>query len=368
MQRLSNSITTRTGVTPVGLPDSSLLGERAAVAGLTRRGPRSPGGAFTTMNTQDGWFGLSMPRDTDLALVPALLEQPLVAEPWDAVRRWARGQPTDELVRRARLLGLACAGEPGPAPPERPGVLRTPGGSRHEVTERPLVVDLTSLWAGPLCAHLLGLGGADVIKVESRRLDGARRGPRGFFDLLHAGHRMVTFDFDEARDRAALARLIARADLVLESSRPRALQHLGLEAEQFVQAGTSWLSITAHGRDSNTIGFGDDVAADAGLHLRDDADVLPCGDALADPLTGVVAAAAAAETLAGARAALMDVSMFHVSREAAGARTVAPNRVFSRGDAWWVEGEGGTFKVREPTGRLPMGAAAPPGADNDWVT
>jgi len=31
-----------------------------------------------------------------------------------------------------------------------------------------VVVDLSALWAGPLCANVLGLAGARVIKVESR--------------------------------------------------------------------------------------------------------------------------------------------------------------------------------------------------------
>ena len=50
------------------------------------------------------------------------------------------------------------------------------------------------------------------------------------------------------------------------------------------------VSITAFGRDSNRIGFGDDVAAAAGLVALDDAgDPVFCGDAIADPLTGLTA-------------------------------------------------------------------------------
>ena len=41
-----------------------------------------------------------------------------------------------------------------------------------------LVVDLSALWAGPLCGGLLAGAGATVVKVEStHRPDGARRGP-----------------------------------------------------------------------------------------------------------------------------------------------------------------------------------------------
>ena len=51
------------------------------------------------------------------------------------------------------------------------------------------------------------------------------------------------------------------------------------------------MSITASGRDSPRVGFGDDVAAGAGLVACDQAgQPVFCGDALADPLTGLAAA------------------------------------------------------------------------------
>ncbi|GAB2869516.1 CoA transferase [Nocardioides pacificus] len=63
--------------------------------------------------------------------------------------------------------------------------------------------------AGPLCAHLLGLDGARVVKVESTtRPDGARRGPAAFFELLHAGHAQLTLDL--ATDVDVLRELVAR--------------------------------------------------------------------------------------------------------------------------------------------------------------
>ena len=50
-------------------------------------------------------------------------------------------------------------------------------GMRHELAAPPRIVDLSALWAGPLCAHLLQLAGASVVKLEStRRPDGARFG------------------------------------------------------------------------------------------------------------------------------------------------------------------------------------------------
>jgi hypothetical protein len=97
------------------------------------------------------------------------------------------------------------------------------------------VLDLSSLWAGPLCAHLLGLAGARVVKLESAsRPDGARAGSAAFFDLLNAGKASVALDLSSRAGRDSLRRLIASSDIVIESARPRALRQLGIEAEALV--------------------------------------------------------------------------------------------------------------------------------------
>lgn len=350
----------RTGATPE-LPGAELLGERAAIAGLARRGPRSCGGSFRSVRTRDGWLGLSLPRADDLDAVPALVSGEAGSEPWPAVARWAAVHETAAAVERSRLLGLAAAGWPRtqPAPP---AVVSRPGGTQT-CTERPLVVDLTSLWAGPLCSHLLGLAGCTIIKVESsRRLDGARSGPRAFFDLLHAGHASVLVDFADPADMRRLADLLRRASLVLEASRPRALRQVGLIAEDLVASGTSWISITAHGRSENTIGFGDDVAVGAGLNIEDGEDLLPMGDAIADPLTGVAAALASYEALGESRARLIEVSMEGVAAEAARGKT-GRHQVRQLHGTWWVETDGGAERIRPPTARMPVQAAVGPGDD-----
>lgn len=356
----------RTGDWP-DLPGAEVLGERAALAGLSRNGPWSCGGSFRTLRTLDGWLGLSLARPTDLDLVPALIENASVPDPWSAVADWARTRSTVETLARARLLDLACSSVPAAREPERPAVTTRRGGRRKSRRDRPLVVDLTSLWAGPLCAHLLGLTGCDVVKVEStERLDGARQGPIGFFDLLHADHKSVTVDFADANALAALRDLAARSDLVLEASRPRALRRLGIRAEELVEAGTSWLSITAQGRDSDLIGFGDDVAVGAGLHIADADEIMPCGDALADPLAGVIAAAEAGHVLLQEHASLVDVSMHHVAHEAAQGG-IEPHSLRHVAGQWFVESESGRFRVLPPRSRAPRGPAAGPGAHNREV-
>lgn len=324
-----------------------LLGERAGYAGFGRNAPWSCGGAFRSLATPDGWLGLSLARPSDIELVPALVEGPVGSDPWAAVAAWAADIPAGEAEERLRLLGLPGGGIPIAPPDDRSGVVATALG-RRTVVDRPLVVDLTSLWAGPMCAHLLGLTGARVVKVEStQRPDGARFGPPGFFRVLHEGHEQVVLDFAREPDR--LRALIHSADLVLEASRPRALQQLGVVAEDVVANGTSWLSITARGRSSDAVGFGDDVAASAGLVCFDDGVPIPAGDAIADPVSGVAAAVAARAALDSEEAQLIDLSMLHVTAETLPSQSPGDRHdVWLDGTQWWLDAGDGVVRVERP--------------------
>jgi hypothetical protein len=298
-------------------PGVELLTERAELAG-----PEFvPHSRCRILPTRDGHLALSLARDSDLELLPALIEQ-AIADPWRDVARWAASRSSTEAEQRAVLLGLPAAAVPNGVPQRRRDpVVLTPGGPR--VARDPItVVDLSALWAGPLCARLLGLTGARVIKLESReRPDGARFGPPLFYERMHAGQDSVVLDFATSDGLADLRALLASADVVIEASRPRALRQLGIVAQDFVASGCVWVSLTAYGRegeDAMRIGFGDDIAAGAGLVYRgEDGGLAPLGDAIADPLSGTVAAAAVADALAAGRGALLDVSMHDVAVAAA---------------------------------------------------
>jgi crotonobetainyl-CoA:carnitine CoA-transferase CaiB-like acyl-CoA transferase len=181
-------------------------------------------------------------------------------------------------------------------------------------------VDLLALWAGPLCARLLGLAGARVVKVESTtRPDGARFGSPGLYRWLHGGHESLVTDF--VPGGGGPAAIIAEADIVIEASRPRALRRLGVYAERFLAArpGRVWLSITGYGRDDDRIAFGDDAAVAGGLAGRDgDGAPVFLGDAIADPVTGIFAAQAVARSLADGGGELLGVSMAACAASLAG--------------------------------------------------
>jgi hypothetical protein len=307
----------------------ALLGERAALAGLRRRGATSCGGATRLVPCQDGWFALTLARPDDVALLPAWLElggPP--PDPWSVIEATVAGRAGGELLDRARLLGLPAAGLPAERTARPPDAV---AGSTALGEAAPLtglagvrVVELGALWAGPLCGSLLAQAGADVVKVESTtRPDGARRGAPAFFDLCNAGKRSAAIDLATPDGREALRAIVAGADVVIEASRPRALEQLGLDATALVAGGgpRAWASITGHGRSGparDWVGFGDDAAVAGGLVAWDDGGPLLCADAVADPLTGLVAAVAVLEALAAGGRHLLDVPLAAVAAHLAG--------------------------------------------------
>ncbi|QEM44342.1 CoA transferase [Mycolicibacterium grossiae] len=292
----ADAVTARwSALTGTAASASELLTGRAGLLGLTRRGRVSAGGATRLLRATDGWWALTLSRPDDVAAVPALVETDHATDDsWADVARWAAGTTVTDAVARARLLDLPCAalGEAAPAAP----VVRA-AGERHAPC-RPvglLVVDLSSMWAGPSCAQLLRRAGATVVKVESPgRPDGTRRGPRAVFDWLNHGKLCCTASFD---DVDAMRALLSAADVVVESSKPSALRRRGLGPDDVAgRPGRVWVTITGHAAEGR-VAFGDDAAVAAGLVGRSAAGPVFCADAIADPLTGLHAAVAVAESL-----------------------------------------------------------------------
>ncbi len=312
-----------------------LLGERAAIDGLHRRGRRSCGGNSQIVAVRDGEIAFGHSRPFDRELLGAWLEGDTTAFAGAAagltsdlsdleVERLSTALGTrtvEEIQENARALGipLGVRGEVTDRRPDhvvwhRPAVERT-------AKRKCRVLDLTALWAGPLATNLIRLAGAEVIKVENpSRPDGLRLGESELFDLLNFGKQHVALDPTTLEGRKGLYRLFSEVDVVVESSRPRALEHLGIFVKELLQENhhLSWVSITAHGRDGldrQRVGFGDDVAFAGGLHALDLQKGSTCflADAIADPLTGVCTAGVISEVLAAEEQVFVDVAMSRVA-------------------------------------------------------
>lgn len=297
--------------TGVAVDAAGLLAGRAALLGLHRGGRVSAGGATRLLAARDHWCALTLSRPEDVAAVPALLRADDVpADPWPALQTWVATHPVSEVIERTALLDIPAAGlGEAPATPPRRGALGPCAPGRQWAGL--LVADLSSMWAGPLCGQLLARAGATVVKVESpRRPDGTRNGNRAFFDWVNAGKLSCSVDFDEQADE--LRELLAVADVVIEGSRPAALARRGLGPQCLApRPGRIWLRISGH--EDHRPAFGDDAAVAGGLVGASPEGPVFCGDAIADPLTGLEAAAALADSLGRGGGELIEVSMAGVA-------------------------------------------------------
>lgn len=375
---------------------AALLGERAAIAGLARAGRTSAGGRARLLPTADGWIALHLPRVEDWALVPAWLEGPasLAREDWNDLARRVVTRASEPIVARARLMGLAVASAPTAPLADRP-LLRLHHASAvppRSATRGLRVLDLSALWAGPLAGSLLAQAGLDVLKLESPgRPDGARAGPRAFFDLLNADKRGCALDLRSRPDRVLFDALLDAADVVIESARSRALEGLGVSAPRWVarHPGRLWISITGYGRDHEWIAFGDDAAIAAGLGFPPDAGPATrgpgasdparegrrasaepcfCGDAIADPLTGLHAAVLALGHLRAGRGGLLELSLVDLTADLAGLDAgplvlprgpIATAHERAAGIEGWLQHGTARVPIARPRARAPRGVAPP---------
>ena len=104
------------------------------------------------------------------------------------------------------------------------------------------VLDLTLMLAGPFCTQLLADHGADVIKVEPPTGDLTRgigpflpgdeaKNTSGYFQSINRNKRSIVLDLKTGEGRAALRRLAAQADVLVENFRVGVMDRLGLSYE-----------------------------------------------------------------------------------------------------------------------------------------
>ncbi|MEU0473915.1 CaiB/BaiF CoA transferase family protein [Streptomyces olivaceus] len=101
------------------------------------------------------------------------------------------------------------------------------------------VLDLATLFAGPLAATMLGDFGAEVIKVEhptrpdpSRGHGPSKDGVGLWWKVLGRNKSAITLDLSRPAGRATLLRLAATADVVVENFRPGTLEKWDLGWEE----------------------------------------------------------------------------------------------------------------------------------------
>ncbi|WP_265921094.1 CaiB/BaiF CoA transferase family protein [Cupriavidus nantongensis] len=234
------------------------------------------------------------------------------------------------------------------------------------------VIDFTQIGAGPTCTMLLADMGARVIKVEPPGGElGRGLGPGWLGDdsaLFHGFNRNklgVALDLKSADGVAVARRMIASADIVVESMRPGVMERLGLGHARLAQAHPAliYCSISAYGQQgpyAHRAGVDGIMQADSGLmSLIGLPDSEPCKvqAPVVDVMTGYVACMGVLAKLAQrARDGLgghLDVNLLNAAlalqqssitsycadgklpeRVGSAAPYSAPNQAFRTADGW----------------------------------
>ena len=170
-----------------------------------------------------------------------------------------------------------------------------------------VVLDLSQFLAGPYAALRLGDLGARVIKVERPdRGDLCRRlyltdvnidGDSTPFHSINRNKESFAADLKDAADLAALRKLIARADVIVQNFRPGVIERLGLDyaAVRAVNPRIVYASITGYGSEGPWVGRpGQDLLAQSRsgimwLNGDEPQGPVPFGLAVADMLAGATA-------------------------------------------------------------------------------
>ncbi|HCJ85264.1 MAG TPA: hypothetical protein DHV80_01810 [Acidimicrobiaceae bacterium] len=209
----------------------------------------------------------------------------------------------ESVARRAQIWRL-------PVTPYRESALeRFPnnlGSCSRTIDPRSLtVIDITSMWAGPLCTELLARSGARVIKIEpSSRPDGLRfgdgdngLGQAPMFRELNRSKEIADIDLPYCSEGGEFHRLIRSADLVVTSLSPRANMNLGITPDQLcsINPDIAFLAITAFdsiSEESDWVAYGTGVHATSGLGWQAGRPMTPAFS-YPDPLAGLEACALA---------------------------------------------------------------------------
>ncbi|MEU5277548.1 CoA transferase [Streptomyces asoensis] len=188
------------------------------------------------------------------------------------------------------------------------------------MTEKPAplhgirVLDLATLFAGPLAATMLGDFGAEVIKVEhptrpdpSRGHGPSKDGVGLWWKILGRNKRTITLDLSRPGGRATLLRLVRTADVVIENFRPGTLEKwdLGWDTLSAANPRLVLTRVTAFGQFgpyAHRPGFGTLAEAMSGFAaITGEPDASPTLPpfGLADSIAGLATAYAVMTALAG---------------------------------------------------------------------
>ena len=166
------------------------------------------------------------------------------------------------------------------------------------------IIDLTRVVAGPFCTMQLGDWGAEVLKIEEPRHGDDTRawapyigGEGSFFLALNRSKKSVALDLKTPDGAAALRRLMASADVLIENFRPGSLSSLGFgyRDASAINPRLIYCSITGYGQtgpSAQLAGYDAVIQGEAGIMDMTgapDGEPTRVGVAITDYLAGLYA-------------------------------------------------------------------------------
>lgn len=291
----------RAGLAPASLGERDLRSRLSAELTAPLRLEDWPG-PVEPRTVAGGWLHVEV-LDDELDVLDAVLADRVGDGP---DRLAAAAQELRLPVSPYRPLGPARSTPAHPLPVAD----RSPDGAR---SAPPVVVDLTTHWAGPLTTALLAEWGAEVIKVDpSCRPDGFRARP-ALYDHLNGDKAIVDLDLRRPNDRSRFEALLTGADLLVESFSRRVLPNLGYGPDDLdrLNPNLAILAIRAFpaaSPEADWLAYGPGVHAASGLGLVSSTP-RPAPVAYPDLVAGVLAATTAVEMLAAGTGARAEVSL-----------------------------------------------------------
>jgi crotonobetainyl-CoA:carnitine CoA-transferase CaiB-like acyl-CoA transferase len=274
-----------------------------------------------------------------------------------------------------------------------------PTGPLHGIR----VLDVSTVYAGPITAMLLGDYGADVLKIELPTGDPARthgytvKGHGLWWKVIARNKRAMTLDVRTPEGREILLRLVADSDVMTENFRPGVLEAWGLGPDVLLAANPELvlLRTTGFGQDgpyARRRAFGSLAEALTGFaHLTGQPDgpptLPPFG--LADGVAGITGAFAVMTALyerdhGDGRGQVIDLSLFEPllgimgpipsaydqlgvvpRRQGNRSRNSAPRNTYLTRDGRWVAVSSGATSVAARVMRL---VGRPELAEQPWFS
>ncbi len=184
------------------------------------------------------------------------------------------------------------------------------------------VLDLSRLLPGPFATLYLAQLGAEVIKIEEPNGGDYARLMPGMFEQVNRGKKSVVLDLRKKDDADEFKRLVAEADVVVDTFRPDVMQRLGCDYETLrrINPRLVYAALTGYGHsgpyrnrpghDMNYRGYAGELAQNGpatGLPLVGDFQVADLAGGALTCVVGILAAVVGAR--ASGQGSFVDVAM-----------------------------------------------------------